>query len=346
MIWTVGAMLAAGPASAAPAAPSAASWGFNPLLLALLAGAGWLYMAGVDRLAARKRPVAAWRQTLFYAALVLIYAALQSPLDRMAEHQYWLHAVQQLMLRVAGPMLIALSAPVSALLAGLPGQGRRRLARALPHRGAPKRALRALARPLPASALFILTLYFWALPPVQNAALRHVPLHIALNLSAFATGLLFFLTLFDPRDPPVAAPHGRRQMMLIGASFGQILIGAAMTLKPMVVYPAYDRAFGMAAKADEATGGFLMWTPTCLILLAAIMLVVVQWNGAEARRWARAQRGGLSNSEIMALMPQTAEELWMVAGPKNRRLAFSLSAIPLVLFMLVFAIVETVRILG
>ena len=306
-------------------------------------------MNGTEALAARARPVALWRQGAFWLALVLVYAALQSPLDRMAEHLFSFHAVQELLLRVAAPALIGLATPQSALIAGFGRGARRRLARALPHRCAVKRVARALARPFPAAALFIGTLYFWAVPPLHDAALLHPALHAVLNASLFATGVLFFLTLFDPRDPPVAAPHGRRQMMLVSATLSQIVLGAALVLKTMVLYTAYDtlgRLPGAAGLSDEASGGFVMWTPTCMILLGAIMVVVVHWNGAEERRWARAQRGGLSNAEMMALMPQTAEELWLVVTPRNRRLALSLSAVPLALFVMVFAVVFTVRIVG
>lgn len=321
-------------------------WGFDPVLLAMLGAAAWAYIVGAERLAGRKRAVPVWRQAAFWLGLVAVYAALQSPLDRMAGHLYALHAVQQLLLRVVGPLLLAVAVPQSALIAGMTPGARRWLARHLPHRGAVKRTLRALARPFPAGALFIGTLYLWSVPPVLNAALQVPGLHVLLNATAFAAGLFFFLTLFDPRDPPVGAPHGRRQIMLISAALSQIVLGAALTLKPMVVYTAFDaagRMGGMTALADEATGGFVIWTPTCLILLSCIIAVVVHWNGAEERRWARAQRGGLSNAEMMMLMPQTADELWMVVTPKNRRTALGLSAIPLTLFVLVFALVAVVR---
>lgn len=313
-------------------------WGFNPLIVAPLALVAFAFMQGAERLAARGRPVAGWRQGVFYAGMLMLWAALQSPLAAWAGIAYEGHAWQGAVLRILGPLLVLLAAPQSALIAGLGPKGRRWLARRLPHRGAAKRALRAVTRPLPAALLFIGMLYLWELPPVQNRAAHHwAPGALMLTLY-LATGLIFFATLFHPQDPPIGPGHAKRQLMLIAASFSQLLLGAAITMKPMVLYTAYHLGLN-----DEAAGGYVIWTPSCFMLLAAIILVVHQWNGAEERRWLRAQRGGLSNAEMMELMPQTAEELWMVVTPKNRRTAYGLSMIPLVLFLMVFATVTTVR---
>lgn len=331
--------------AAAPATPGVATigtgWAFDPLIIAPLALLAWAYMQGTEALAVRRRPVHGLRQALFYAGLLILWAALQSPLAAWARVAYEGHAWQGVLLRILGPMLIFWAAPQSALIAGLGPRGRRWLARRMPHRGAVKRALRAAVRPLPAAVAFIATLYVWELPPVQNAAASHWPLAALMKAMFLATGLAFFATVFHPQDPPLGPGHARRQMMLIATSFAQLLAGAAITMKPMILYPAY--AFGLN---DEAAGGYIIWTPSCMILLAAIIAVVHQWNGAEERRWARAQRGGLSNAEMMELMPQTADELWMVVTPKNRRTAYGLSMIPLFLFVMVFATVETVRFMG
>lgn len=313
-------------------------WGFNPLIVAPLAGLAWLFMQGAEQMAARGRPVATWRQSVFYAGLAVLWAALQSPLAAWAGIAYEGHAWQGLLLRILGPLLVLLAAPQSALIAGLGRRARRGLARRLPHRGRARRILRAALQPLPAALAFIGTLYLWELPPLQNAAQAQALLGALMRGTFLLTGLWFFATLFHPQDPPHGPAHVRRQLMLIAATFSQLLLGAAITMKPMVLYTAYHLGLG-----DEAGGGYVIWTPSCFVLLAAIILVVHQWNAAEERLWRRAQRGGLSNAEMMALMPQTAQELWLVVTPKNRRTAYGLSMIPLILFVMVFATVTTVR---
>lgn len=335
----VAACLAPLPARAAGLSGGVGGFGFDPLVVAPLAGLAWLFMQGAERLAARGRPVAGWRQGLFYGGLLVLWAALQSPLAAWAVVAYEAHAWQGLLLRILGPLLVLWAAPQSALIAGLGPRARRGLARRLPHRGRLRRGLRAMLRPWPAALTFIATLYVWEIPALQNAAAAGALPGTAMRAMYLATGLWFFATLLHPQDPPHGPPHAGRQLMLIAASFAQLLLGAAITMKPMVLYGAYRLGLG-----DEAAGGYVIWTPSCFVLLAAIILVMHQWNAAEERRWRRAQRGGLSNAEMMALMPQTAQELWLAVTPKNRRTAYGLSMIPLVLFVMVFATVATARI--
>lgn len=331
------------PALAATTAGTALpmGWGFNPLVVAALAGLAWAYMRGTEALVARGRPVHGARQALFYAGLLVLWAALQSPLAGWAGVSYEAHAWQGLMLRILGPLLALLAAPQSALIAGLGPRGRRWLARHLPHRGAVKRSLRAATRPLPAAVLFILCLYLWEFPPLQDAAARHWALSALMLASYLATGLIYFATIFHPQDPPVGPRHAPRQAMLIATALAQLLLGALITMKSILLYPAYR--FGLG---DEAAGGYVIWTPSCLILLIVILLVVYHWNAAEERAWARAQRGGLSNAQMMMMMPETAEELWQIVRPRNKRTAYGLAMVPLMLFVTVFAMVASLGMIG
>ncbi|WP_102223441.1 cytochrome c oxidase assembly protein [Acidimangrovimonas sediminis] len=319
-------------------------WGFNPVIVGALALVAWTYMQGVERLERRGRPVAWGRQAAVYAGLLTLWAALQSPLASWAGDSFEGQAWQGFALRLLGPLLFFLGTPQSALIAGLPRWGRRALARRLPHRGRIRRGLRAAARPVPATLGLILGLGVWCLPAMQAVSGQAVAGQAVggtlMQATWLASGLLFFATLFHPQDAPHGPPHARRQAMLIAAALAQLLIGAALTMKPMLLY-RFGRGLG-----DEAAGGYVIWTPSCFLLLAAILIVVHQWNAAEERRWARAQRGGLSNAEMMALMPQTAEELRLAVAPRNRRTAYGLGLIPLLMFVTLFATVETVRMIG
>lgn len=136
--------------------------------------------------------------------------------------------------------------------------------------------------------------------------------------------------------------------MLAAAGLSQIAIGALTTLKGSIYYPAYDmvgRLWHIAPLTDEATGGFLIWAPTCMMYLLAVFVVVHRWNGAEERFWRREGMRRRSNSMAL-MMPETAEELWLAVAAQNRRIGLSLGAIPILLVLSVFALVETVRVLS
>ncbi|MGV8987387.1 MAG: cytochrome c oxidase assembly protein [Cypionkella sp.] len=316
------------------------AWSFDPLIYGLLGLVGYFYAAGVAR-----RGAPAWRVICFYAGLVLVFVSLQSPLDAMADRLFSAHQIQHMILRVNGPLLMLLATPQGTIFAGMPRLLRKWLVATLAQSGGARRLGGWLVRPVPATAIFILGLYLWEVPAIHNAALLDERLHYFMHVTMLMAGMIFFWAIFDPRDPPKAAGHGQRIFMLLVSILSEMALGAATTLKPMVLYTAYDvegRLFGIKPLSDEATGGFLIWSPTSMMFLVAIMLVLYRWNGAEARAYAR--RGSAARSNSAALLhPETAEELWMVVRPKNRRLGLSLALVPPVLIIATFGMAAMVN---
>ena len=95
-------------------------WNPDPLILGLSGLALGCFVAGVLRRGKGGRPVAGWRRTAFVAGLAMVVAALVSPLDAMADHAFWAHQIQHMLLRVTGPLLIMAAAPQAVVLAGMP----------------------------------------------------------------------------------------------------------------------------------------------------------------------------------------------------------------------------------
>ncbi len=323
------------------------AWSFDPLILGLSALAFYCFIAGVMRRAKGGREVGPWRQLAFPAGLLLVVAALQSPLDAMADHAFWAHQIQHMLLRVSGPLLMLAAAPQGVIVAGMPRPLRKWLIAPIVRSGPLRTFGRWISAPIPATLIFIASLYVWEIPALHDAALLNDALHYVMHVTMLLAGILFFWVIFDRRDPPAAAAHGARMLMLAAAGLTQIAIGALTTLKQAIYYPAYDvvgRLWDIAPLVDETTGGFLMWAPTCMMYLLAVFVVVYRWNGAEERAWRREGMRRRSNSMAL-LSPETAEELWLAVAVQNRRIGLSLGAIPVLLFVLVFALVETVRIL-
>ncbi len=103
-----------------------AAWALTPdiILAALLVGG--LYAAGLG--GGRGADAAAtWRHMSFFAGLAVIFLALQSPVEPLSDHLFLVHQIEHLLLRMAGPMLLALAFPPGPLIRGLPGWGRRYL---------------------------------------------------------------------------------------------------------------------------------------------------------------------------------------------------------------------------
>jgi putative membrane protein len=341
------AVLAAAPAGAAPLGASLlTAWTPDPLTLVALGALGWAYLRGAARAYRRSRPPEDWRAMAFLGGLFVIFLAMVSPVAALASVSAFAHQVQDAALRVVAPLLIFLSRPQRVLFAGLPKGLRRGLfARAWRDRRLNAWANR-LATPLVAAAVNVAVFWLWLLPPCQDAAVALPLVGFVARLSQLGAGCLFFGVLFDRRDPDLGGTrYGPRIVMLIVSALVLVVTGVVLTMKPVAIWAAYPpgpRLLGFDAVDDEATAGFVNWAWVSLIYLLTIILVFFRWNAAEVRAHIRAMAPGPSLSNL-PLIPETAEELWLLVTPKNRRVALSLAIIPAVMMVLVIALVVTIH---
>ena len=320
-------------------------WTFDPLAILIAFAVGWAYLRGLNREYKRGTPYADWRPMAFFGGLGAMLFALISPLNFVAHHMYWISHVQIMQLRVVGPMFIFLSEPQHEVYLGTPKRLRREVIAPLLRNMRLAAVTNRLTKPLVITPLFIAIFYLWQAPPLQNAAVSNGIVGYLMTLSLTITGIAFFSVLFDRRDAPEGPRHGVRVIMLIVTALSSILMGVTFTLKPMVIFPAYGidpHMFGMTALDDEAAGGFLNWALVSMILLVCIMFVITNWNRAEVRRWAKLRSFDGSNSAALAV-PETAEELWLLVGPMNKRLGWSLAIIPIVMMCMAIGTVMTVH---
>src|SRR4051794_32299654 len=84
-------------------------WNFDPLELGVAAVAAVLYARRAWTLERRAQPVSRWRLAAFGAGLLVILAALISPIDTIGEERLFsIHMLQHLMLGDLGALLLVL----------------------------------------------------------------------------------------------------------------------------------------------------------------------------------------------------------------------------------------------
>lgn len=275
-------------------AAASAAWNIAPDILIGTLIVAALYAAGLWRQRGKDSAASRWKHASFFSGLAALFVALQSPLDALAGHLFFMHQVQHLLLQTVGPMLLMLAAPQGLLVAGMPETLRRHVLGPLLSSRAVRGVFGALARPWIAAFLLVASLYVWHWPPYHDLAVLDDTVHYLMHVTMLAAGLLFYWRVFDPRPAPLGAKYGTRWNVLLFTMTANMLLGAAIALKDTALYQAYDRLgrlWELSALADERIGGLIMWIPGSVLCVPAFLVVLRTWNLRESRLDERRHRG-------------------------------------------------------
>lgn len=267
----------------AAAMPAWAPWDFSfswfyatvfPLL--------W-YLRGLGRLSAGPKP-SPWRTGAFLSGTAIIYAVLQSRLEYLAQHMFFLNRLQHVAMHHLGPFLIALAWPWEAIHVGAPAAVRRAF-----EAGPVQSVLRIFRQPLVAAFLFVGLIALWLIPGIHFRAMIDPDLYLVMNWTMVGDGLLFWALVLDPRDRAEAGiSFGMRALLAIAIMFPQILIGAIIALATRDLYTFYDwcgRLYPSIGPLDDQNyGGLIVWIPPAMMSVAALILVLNALRLSEERQ--------------------------------------------------------------
>ncbi len=263
-------------------------WSFDPFLVIAVVVVAW-HEIGLARLASRSRPERTRerriRSAWFYAGLLVLLLAVESPLDYWSDSYFIVHMVQHLLLMFAAPSLIVAGAPGQPLLDALPGRSGRAVTRSVLTDGwsRPLRSLwRFLTGPLVAVVLFNLVMVIWHVPAAFDLAAANPAVHVWLEHGTFfAAGVLFWLQF-------IPSPPFRSRMPLLGRAAALLATNVVMIIIAMSlsifathsVYATYDHVPGVTlpAFADQQVGAAILWVcgdfwalPTMIITIRKLL---------------------------------------------------------------------------
>ncbi len=273
----------AGAASFGYSPPSLASdWSAEPAVVAGCLLALLLFFHGFVRLRRRgRKDLAGWgRAALFVTAIAMIYLALDSPLDAVADD--YLLSAHMLEHVVIGDIAIALAmlavrGPLIFFL--LPAAVLSPLARSKPVRA----FLHWLTGPWVALLIWTAAMWAWHVPRIYDYAATHQTVHNLEHLSFMVGGILLWNLLIDPAHTHRLTVPGR--IMLAVAIF---LLGdpvMATLFSGGANYPHYalqpDRLFGIGPQLDQRLAGTVMLVEQILTLgtCCAVLLWPYLKNG-------------------------------------------------------------------
>jgi putative membrane protein len=268
------------------------AWSFDPLVVAFLVVATYLYVAGIRRLWSHGRTgrgVSTSQVAAFAGAMAALVVALASPLDAMAEALLSAHMGQHFMLlMVAGPLLV-LAAPEVAMPLAVP-RGVRRRVRRLGHRPALRAAGRTLTHPVAAWTVALVVLWTWHAPALYQAALRNDLVHGLEHVTFVGSAMLFWWPVLHPGRGLRRLPRGADIVYVVTGGLQGAALGALFTFAASPLYPLYRgpaTAWGLTPLQDQQLAGVIMWIPSGLVYLVAAGGLFVHWL-REMERDARA----------------------------------------------------------
>jgi cytochrome c oxidase assembly factor CtaG len=241
---------------------------FAPLeLLPMLVAAG-LYAKRASTLAGKGRPVPIWRQLCFAAGLLMIVAALLSPIGHIADELVLAHMTEHLLLGDIASLLLVLGL-TGPLLQPI-------LAIRLFDR------LKILAHPAVAFPLWALNLFFWHAPPLYEAAYGGAPVHALEHTTFIFFGCLMWMPVFGPLPKPQWFTAAWKVGYVIAVRFTGAILGNVLMWSGTVLYPVYapgERFWGIAPLTDQSTAGVVMMIEGTFLALG-----VLAWVFFEAAR--------------------------------------------------------------
>jgi putative membrane protein len=248
-------------------------WEPSPAFVAVVLVTAVLYARG-----ARRAPVTITRQAAFWTGLVLFYLALHTRLDYYAEHQFFVHRLQHLVLHHLAPLVLMASYPGSVLRAGLPFAWRPALRRWQRSTSA-RLAAATLLNPTVISLAFVVSVVLWLVPSVQFVAMLDWRLYTLMNWSVAVSGLAYWWMLLDHRRaPPSRTRPGLRVLSPVITMTPQILVGAIITFSSQDLYPIFTlcgRAFtSIPPVLDQSLGGLIMWVPAAVLESIGAMMAL------------------------------------------------------------------------
>jgi putative membrane protein len=265
---------------------------FTVLEVAPLTVAALLYARRATTLSARGRPVPVWRQACFAAGLALIAAALFTPLGHLSEELVTAHMVEHLLIGDVAALLLVLglTGPLLQPLLAIPVVDR----------------LRFLAHPAVAFPLWAVTLYFWHIPALYEAAYGTAPVHALEHTLFIFCGCLMWMPLVGPLPVPQWFGNGWRLGYAIAVRFTGAVLGNILMWSGSVLYPIYEdgeRYWDISPLADQSTAGAVMMIEGTFVVLGvfAWLFFRAAEQGSERQRLLElAESRGISLDEARA----------------------------------------------
>ena len=221
--------------------------------------------------------IGGWRLAAFMSGLVLVWAAVGSPLATLDHRSLTIHMVKHLLLMtVAAPLLLA-GAPAFPFMCGLP----KLFTKSHP----PLASLRAMwarssfTHPVLCWLAGTTTVIGWHLPIAFQLGMRSHGMHTLEDATFSLAGLLFWWPIFQSSASAGRRPSWSMALYLFLATLPCDILSAFLVFCNRLVYPVYlatPPLFNLAPLEDQQCAGALMWVWVTFAYLIPAVAITVQ----------------------------------------------------------------------
>ena len=260
------------------------AWNSNPLPSLGIFLAAYLYINGLNRWNHPSHPVSKWQRISFFSGLIIIFLALQSPIDPLAEHQFSIHQVQHLLLRMLGPLLVLSGAPLTPMLRGTPLWVLQGIIKPIVRASISHKVYGFITNPVLTTIVFIATIYLWQVPEAHDMAVRSDLIHCGMHMTMLLSGFLFWWLVIDPKPHRSRLHFGLRILYLGLIVIPNTILGAAITFNSNLLYEAYQefpQPLGLSPIMDQQLGGLILWVFGDMMSILAAGIVMILWYKKE-----------------------------------------------------------------
>lgn len=271
------------------------AWSFDLVWSLVVGFAIFFYLAGVWRLH-RRGDRWPWYRTVFWIAGMLgLFWVTNGALNVYEQYLFSAHMLGHMLLSMAIPMLLVLSAPLTLALRAIRkrddgSRGPREWVLLVVH----SRYAAVLTHPLVSGVLFAASLWaFYYTPLLRWATEDHVG-HTWMIIHFLFTGYLFAQTLVGVDPVAGRAPYPLRLILLLAtmalhAFFGLSLVeGEGLLLADW--YGAMGRTWGPDPLQDQQNAGAIAWSVGEIPTVVLAVLVALLWSRNDAREAKRGDR--------------------------------------------------------
>jgi len=219
------------------------------------------------------RPVSRAKQVMFTSGVALMFIALATPLDTLAdEYLFTAHMIQHLVLTLGAAPLLLAGTPDWLFKEALAAAHLTGVARWARH-------------PLVAFFGFNLIFSLAHIPAFYELTLAIVPLHALEHLVFVVTAMIMWLPILSPA-PEIVAPYPPlgQVLYLFLQTVPASLVGALLSATSTPFYPTYvlaPRISGLSPIEDQQLGGLIMWVGSGVYFLIATGAVFFAWAARE-----------------------------------------------------------------